>query len=330
MSNPTWRKGFRRLPEAIRKRAMRVTGNQVMVACVRRIPASAIGAGAYAHLGIRMEGDRPVFPERVMPDPEIGRASLRNVQGQEIVRKDLPMVTKTFSVDSPNWGDWSNGSHEVYWDREVYQREFIPPKELEISIALLATEAKVDPAFVVRFRIEEVLNRTAPGFDGDLLANVNLLQENTGAADVFSADADRAAYRETISVSWEILPHGDQGEMLARVLSKFKKPTKELHEKLIDRFRFLEQLEPVAYISGTSGFQRYFGAKLADDLVVFENLDYGNAIYVMFEEWERLSKRSRLELLKTRGNGARFERVVHRKGWKEALLEIIQSRPKAA
>ena len=53
--------------------------------------------------------------------------------------------------------------------------------------------------------------------------------------------------------------------------------------------------------------------------------EYGNAIYVMFEDWEELSKRSRLELLRDR-NGAAFERIVHRPGWKDALTTIVNDR----
>jgi len=88
------------------------------------------------------------------------------------------MVTKTFSAETPNWGDWSNGSHEISWDRDVYQRDFIPPKELEISIELLTTEPGESPVFVFRFRVEEVLNKKAADFEASLFSNLNLLQEN--------------------------------------------------------------------------------------------------------------------------------------------------------
>lgn len=59
--------------------------------------------------------------------------------------------------------------------------------------------------------------------------------------------------------------------------------------------KVLAQLNPQNYIAGTSGFARYFGEKLRDDLVAFENLHYGNALYVMYEDWVTLSHRSRTE-----------------------------------
>ena len=35
------------------------------------------------------------------------------------------MVTKTFDFDVPNYGDWSNGSHTVSVDRQVYQISYV-------------------------------------------------------------------------------------------------------------------------------------------------------------------------------------------------------------
>src|SRR5271157_968643 len=255
MIKPNWKKSFRRMPDPIRQKVSKMAGDKVMAACVKRIPASVLGSGTYEHLGVSMNGNSPAVPSRVMPQPKFGPYSLRNAQGQEIVRKDLPMITKTYSVDAPNWGDWSSGSHEVSWDRDVYQREFVAPKELEVSIELLATEPAEDPVFVCRFRVEEILDRRAADFGDALLSNLNLLQENTGAADVFAADADPTEYLKTISVYWEILPPGERSEMLAYILRKFREPSNALKEKLLDRYSSLEKLKPVAYISGTSGFQ---------------------------------------------------------------------------
>ncbi len=59
---------------------------------------------------------------------------------------------------------------------------------------------------------------------------------------------------------------------------------------------------------GRSGFSRYLGYLLRDDLVLLENIDYGNALYMMFDDWKTLSKRSRLDLLSD--PTAHYERVL--------------------
>ena len=83
-------------------------------------------------------------------------------------------------------------------------------------------------------------------------------------------------------------------------------------------------MKPLSFINGRSGFRRYFGAKFAEDLVVFENIDYGNAAYVMFERWVTLSQKTRLELLAGPADG--FKRVVHRADWKKELTNIVRQR----
>jgi hypothetical protein len=219
----------------------------------------------------------------------------------------------------------ADGDRAFY--REVYQRDFVPPKALEISLELLdANATEEDPTFAFRFRVEQVLGRNAPNFTDELFTNINLLQENVGHVDVFPADAEDSEYLKIITVYWEILPPGERNHTIARLLSKFRNPSNELQRKLLDRYQLLEP-QTIVYISGTSGFQRYFGAQFADDLVVFENVEYDNAIYVMFENWEELSKLSRLELLQARHSG--FERIVHHHGWEKILMRLIQNRRKS-
>lgn len=169
-----------------------------------------------------------------------------------------------------------------------------------------------------------MIDKTSENFENHLLENLNLLQENIGAIDIFPSDATLTDYLKTIYVHWEILPPGDRDETIDRIFSGFKSSSEDLRKKLTSRYNLLSKLGPKAYISGTSGFRRYFGAQFSDFLVVFENLEYGNALYVMFEEWEGLSKMSRIDLLS--GDRKGFKRIVHRRGWEDDLKRTIKER----
>ena len=104
-----------------------------------------------------------------------------------------------------------------------------------------------------------------------------------------------------------------------------RKPSAQEHKIVEDRHRFFMTLNPKHLVIGRSGFQRYCGAMLREDLVVFENEKYGNAVYVMYGDWEELSQRSRVELL-SGIYGTRFDRVVHTQGWQERVKKIIAAR----
>jgi hypothetical protein len=75
---------------------------------------------------------------------------------------------------------------------------------------------------------------------------------------------------------------------------------------------------------GSSGFRRYFGAPFADNLIVFEIIEYGNAAYVMGQHWADLSQLGRIELLAMAYRD--FERVLHVGPWKTKRRSIIKER----
>jgi hypothetical protein len=327
-SQRPWKKNFIRIPESI-VRKLRTLDKDIVVACTRKVPVDTVRAGVFNHIGIKWVDDAARYPDNpVVPSPKNGRYSTRNVDGREMKRKDLPMVSHTVTFDTPNYGDWSRGSHEVSWSRDVYQKEYEAPRNLDLSVELLNTETSdAGPVFVFRFQVNAVLRKGTSGFNDELLYALNLLQENVGAADVFAADASREDYLKTVYVAWEILPPGERDATIAKVLSRIKQPSEEMKARILERYNLLSGMKPTAFIAGTSGFQRYFGAQFADDLVVFENLEYGNAAYVMFEDWPTLSQQSRLELL--RGDTSKFVRVVHSKGWKTQLKAVVEEkRPK--
>ena len=321
-----WQLNFRCVPQAIVNQLNEITSEDVSVGCVKKIPLSDIECGKYSHIGIRLHENKVHYPAVQVPHASNGKSSHVNLEGKEIVRKDLPKVTKTFPIESPNFGDSSKGYHTVYMNRMVYLREYISPKLREITIEALGNESSSEPVYIFKIMMNEVLQKSSPRFEDDLLESLNLLQENVGAVGVYKSDASMADFLKTIHLHWEILPPGDDKGNLAKIISGFKKPSAELQRNIADRYVFLSKLRPVAFINGHSGFQRYFGAKFAEDLVVFENVAYGNAVYVMYEDWEALSKRSRLELLSS--NNLKFDRVVHSKGWKDKVRAFVVGKRK--
>lgn len=155
------------------------------------------------------------------------------------------------------------------------------------------------------------LERAEHEFDLMLLRSLNVLQENTGVTRVFAADATRDDYIATITLDWKIFPPGTTDEVIERLAQLPADPRNapDFDKHVRDRVRLFERLNPTTYIRGQGGFGSYFGAQFADDLVVFENLKYGNAVYVLYEDWPTISQRSRLELL--RDQDAHFDRIIY-------------------
>jgi hypothetical protein len=123
-------------------------------------------------------------------------------------------------------------------------------------------------------------------------------------------------------VDWEILPVGSIDAVVRRMLQGKRSVTEETRRTLEQRLNVMGRFPPTAFIAGTNGFLRYFGAQFGDNLVAFENLTYGNALYLMYENWEQLSRRSRIDLLKGPRDG--FDRIEHRDGWEQRLEALLE------
>jgi hypothetical protein len=315
-----WKQSFRKIPTSIERAINDLADEEFQVACVLWVKRSELDEGMYAHLGLTLMPKGPKVIAEVMPPPENGKASLINADGEEIVRKDLPKIQRTAMWEAPSWGSYH--THTVTRNYEAYPREFIPARGHTITIELLSERQGEQAEWQIKFAVSQVFRRKK--YDPDeLLFAINLLQENVGDVDVLSTTASYKDFAASVKVDWEILPPGTRDQLL-KAFFKGKPPQPAEEKRFGERYHVLKNLEPKNWLRGTSGFLRYFGAQFADDLVVFECLNYGNAAYVMYEDWKTLSAKSRLELLK--GSEGDFDRVIHSKGWEMRIKELVRAR----
>lgn len=309
------KKNFRQIPARIGAKLKKMDGDTLVVACVREISEKDLASGVFEKLGVPLVGNAI----EVVPPETAGKYSSKNVNGEEIVRYDLPKETHYNYVEAPNWGDDYNGTHTVALPYEKYPRDFVPPRNTTIKVEAIIA-GKLSP---LKFSVNEVVKKADTA---RLLECLNLLQENVGSVDVFPSDAKFDDYVKSLHVAWEILPPGER-EQLLKKLTAGRKLSAQESQTIVERLDFLDSLKPKNLIFGTSGMARYTGGLLQDNLVVFENSTYGNALYIMYDDWKNLSKKSRVELLSGRF-GTNFDRVVHAKGWQSRVKQLIEEKRK--
>ena len=310
------KKNLLKIPAEIIERIEAFAQDDVVVACAKLVFHDRVQD--YARLGLRLDGGAISVPQPFIPDPRAGRYSTANVEGKEVIRKDLPKYTKSFPIEAPSWH--GSGTHTVWQDREVYHRDFYPPKEVPLAITLLENRGN---ASLVKFAVDEVINRRTPNFKDALFFNLNILQENVGAVGVFESAATLAEYAATVRVDWELLPAGTSIDQIVASMKQRSAIDAQTETVVRARLTAMRRLNPEAYVIGTTGFVRYFGAKFGDDFVAFENIRYGNAIYIMRENWQVLSQKSRTQLMT--GNYKEVTRIEHREGWEDTLTSYVQA-----
>lgn len=322
-----WKRNYRNIPDFIHEALAAVKSELVVVAATKKIPTRDIIAGLYGHVGLRVDEGVVSCDGPTLPPPDAGKWSERNALGWDRKRTDWPMVTKTYTFETPNFGDAATyGTHMHVWEREVYQHQIFEPQGMRIEAEVL--EARGGEHVVVKFALSPLLSKGQPEFDLMLLWSLNVLQENTGVAGLFASEATRDDFIGTIQLDWEVFPPGTIDEVVERLARRPARPANapDFDRHVRDRVALFQRLNPTAYLRGQGGFGSYFGAQFADDLVVFENLKYGNAIYVLYEDWGAISQRSRVDLL--RDQDANFDRIIHTEDWQERLRALIRHQMK--
>lgn len=261
-----WKRNLRKIPDVIRAKVESLGDAAMIAATVKRIPQADIVAGKYRHLQIVETDGEGRHPTRIVPDPRIGRYSRRNVEGREIVHRDRPKVSRTFCWEVPNFPP-SLDTHEICQTREVYERDFIPPEQLSLSIErILTEEVGGETIHTFTFAVDTVLERGQRDFDDELLIALNLLQENVGSADIFPSDATREAYLRTVRVHWEFLPPGERDATVQRLVTRLRATRPEQQAKIASRYDTLMAMHPAGLLVGVNDFARYFGAQFGEHL----------------------------------------------------------------
>lgn len=323
-----WKRNFARVPSDLTDAVAEFKSDLFLVAQTKKIPVTDIEIGVYAHIGLVMKAGAVTGPDApFLPPADMGKWSDRNRNGWENKRRDLPKITKTYTWETPNFGDAAYyGTHMHSQDREVYQVEYYEPRHNTVAIDVLTQPTGAGEFALVKFSVSTTLSRTQPNLDYDFLLCVNLLQENAGVVGVFASDATREEYIGTIALDWQVFPPGTADAVVAAVMKGKKAPSANLARLIAERVALFQTLKPTAYLRGHGGFAAYIGAQFADDLVVFENLNYGNALYVLYDNWADVSKRSRIDLI--RGTSVKFDRFPHVQGWEDRFKEHMKNEAK--
>jgi len=243
-----------------------------------------------------------------------GPATLFNARGREVIRRDLPMISKSRMINT-SWKDWHGHTHHGTQTRsyDTYPREHIaPPGEY-----LTAVKSAGGIAMATR-----VVDRTEPEE-----AIVNLLKLYLECFPRFDiVDPQLAVPLRIQKINWRILPPG--AFPFARAMEVLEGYLEQLsdtdRETATARIRTITRHEPDFLAVGLGGFSDYivFGFTRKRRFV-FESPEVGNATYIFRNEWEEVSQLTKREILQENLQEAR---IIHTARWSLEISEAIQRR----
>ncbi len=313
---------FRKIPEKLLFELSQIKSDTVLVSTNISVSIKDVADGKYKNWNINSISD--LADDSVIdfiPSKKEGPTSKINLVGRTIILRDLPKEDKSWNITGPNFGDYSKGTHTATITKPVFQKEYELPREIHLSIKKTDNKKNNDE-MQLKIWIQEPLHKAEKSFPDDLLFNLNILQESTGNCDVISSSQEENdKLIEEKQKDWEFLPIGT-GDIRDKILQKIgnKKDISDSSQERIDYFTN-PPFEIVGHINGINSFERYIGLELPNGVIILENFNYGNAIYVLKSDWETFSKMTRGELIKRRSSET--ERITHNKNWKINLETVL-------
>lgn len=313
---------FRKVPDNLLFELSQIKSDTVIVSTNINVSTKDVGDGKYKkwHINsINDLADGSIID--FIPSMKAGPNSKINVVGKTVVLRDLPKEDKSWNITGPNFGDYSKGTHTATITKPVFQKEYELPREVHLSIKQTDTEQSKDE-IQLQIWIQEPLRRDEKTFPDDLLFSLNLLQESTGNCGIkSSSQEENDKLIEEKQKDWEFLPVGT-GDIRGKILQKIsnKKSISDASQERINYFTN-PPFEIIGHINGINSFERYIGLELPSGVIILENFNYGNAIFVFKENFESFSKMTRGELIKRKSSDT--ERIPHTQNWKINLETVV-------
>jgi hypothetical protein len=283
-----------------------------------------VGIGDISHFTIQLQraGFSPAMSagETILPTV-IGPVSLYNAEGREIIHKDQPKETCYRQVEW-HWEEW-HGPYTIPQSKivdvpyERYPRTPLLPPSVEMTICQTISSGTivVGPEITYSDANKESLTHV-----------VNLFLEVFGECQFFTADLNQIIKVPIKRLNWQLLPPGERPWALVHrdlqpVISRAPKGNQVVIEH---RLETINQYGSDFAAIGRGGFQGYVVLGfIGRQLFVLESLMYGNATYVLGQNWEDISKLTKAEILR---EDLQKVRLIHREGWERKIHELLAVR----
>lgn len=257
----------------------------------------------------------------ILPSP-IGPVSEFNAEGKWIKRTDLPKERRYVMTRQWTWTEFrgryetveKSDFRDIY--RDCYVREFVDPPAVEVS---LLGDTKQPILATAPFSKSTSANEL-------ILHSVNLFLEFFGSCEIVKANFEGMDQQKVTRVNWRMLPPGKYpwDDIKSHVERVIKPDSGIVDPVIMDRQRTIEKYKPDAIYIGEGGFSRYVAYEFRSaKKVILECIDYGNALYVLGEDWKAVSRLTKAEVL---SNDLHDNRIIHSSGWKQRLAHVMNSK----
>lgn len=253
----------------------------------------------------------------------VGRNTRFNAEGKWLTRRDLPKELRF--IGSRSWvrKEWRGRDQTeevddtVYINRWAYPRDLVNPPSVELTYLEHEGDRLVSSPQLLFCQPNAELNKHV----------INTMLEIFRSCEIVQNDLERLTPPSELRANWVILPPGEHPweRIEAHIIKVFAGKAPSVQQAALQRQQVILSHEPDVTWRGLGGFSDYIAYIFKDrGLVVLESIYYGNALYVLGQNWEDLSKLTKAQII---GQQLAEHRIVHSKGWIERLNNALRPKP---
>jgi hypothetical protein len=255
--------------------------------------------------------------ETILPMP-IGKATRYNANGKRLVHKNRPMETAYRTVEW-RWNEYHGKSQVSRSDfRDVpykrYPRTHVAAPSLQLTLFTRSDGQRV---------ILTPLIKNWRKNEDQLVHAVNVMLEIFGEATFLDERREQIVDAPVRYLNWRILPKGTHPfPVLRKELDAAMRYVKDGNKSFVDhRLERINSFKPEFTAVGEGGFTGYviFGFP-EKRTYILESILYGNATYILGDDWERLSQMTKAEIL---DDNLHKDRIVHLRNWFEKVRRLM-------
>lgn len=254
---------------------------------------------------------------RILPSAHRA-ATRRNIQGRLIIHKDQLKEPHSYTIlwTREQWcGRGMTETVTTPVTRTVmrYPRTLLPAEGIEISLIEDERGARY-------FATEMILHENSERW----VTAANVMLEIFGQCQAVHSETLSSLVFATRRVNWKFLPQGK------RSWSEIRQPMEEVlqresriaqRERARDRLASFNAREPSQIVIGQGGFHGYVAFCFPDyGFSILESIYFGNATYVLGEDWETLSQLSKTEII---SEDLALSRIIHDQFWEGAIERLF-------
>ncbi len=256
--------------------------------------------------------------ETILPKT-VGSVTRFNAEGKNDKHKNLPMETAYRQVMWRGKKFIGGGNfEEVEEIRDVpyqrYQVQFIPPPSHELTVAEVDNQKVIISSRILKSEENSIKAR-------DIF---NLFFEIFGECMMVNNNLSTVKLPEIHRKNWSVLPPGEYPfeTIVERINNDLRVVRNRNHIVIKHRIQQINDANPNFIAFGNAGFTGYwiFGFPNINTYVL-ESVYPNNATYILANDWERISRLSKSEILR---NDLHIARIAHRVTWSNEINRFLR------